>query len=278
MRVNVRLAGRICRSAALVWVCCVQPALAQQPAAAPDAGELAKQTQNPVANLVTVPFQFNFNNSGDLGQETFFNLNFQPVIPFKLNDDFNVIARTIIPINSAPGPNGTRYSGVGDIQAQLFVAPADAGDLVIGIGPMFSLPTATSTGFATGTFGAGVSAVVVKTTKSFVLGGLLSQIWPVADSGGEPKMDLFTFQPFVNYNFGGGWALSFSPIISANWDASPGNEWTVPLGGGITRTTVFNGRPMNLGIQYYRNLEYPDGAAGQQFRFTVALIYPERKP
>jgi hypothetical protein len=166
--------------------------------------------------------------------------------------------------------------GAGDIQAQLFVTPANAGDIVLGVGPVFSIPTATSTGLATGTFGAGLTAVVVKTTKSFVLGGLLSQIWPVADSGGEPKMDLLTIQPFINYNFGEGWALSFSPIISANWDASDGNEWTVPLGGGITRTTVFNGRPMNLGVQYYRNIKRPDGGPGQQFRFTVAFIYPQR--
>src|SRR5262245_44378364 len=88
-----------------------------------DTSELAKQTQNPVANLITIPFQFNFNGAGDLGQETFFNLNVQPVMPFKLTDDYNVIARTIIPINSAPGPNGTRYSGAGDIQAQLFITP-----------------------------------------------------------------------------------------------------------------------------------------------------------
>jgi hypothetical protein len=258
-----------------MWLGAATFASAQEPA--PDASALAKATQNPVANLVTVPFQFNFNNAGDLGQETFFNLNFQPVIPFKVTDDLNVIARTIIPINSAPAPDGTHYSGVGDIQAQLFITPSKPTAVVIGLGPVFSLPTATSTGFATGTFGAGVTAVVVKTTQSFVLGGLVSQIWPVADSGGEPKTNLLTIQPFINYNFGGGWALSFAPIITANWDATAGNEWTLPLGAGITRTTVFNGRPMNIGFQYYRNVERPDGGPGQQFRFTIALIYPEKQ-
>jgi hypothetical protein len=79
----------------------------------------------------------------------------------------------------------------------------------------------------------------------------------------------------VNYNFGGGWALSSSPVITANWDASAGNEWTVPIGAGITRTTVFNGRPMNIGVQYYYNVKRPDGGPGQQFRFVIALLYPE---
>ena len=239
-----------------------------------DVNDLAKKTQNPVGDLTSLPFQFNFNTGGDLEERTFFNLNFQPVIPFKLSDDWSVIARTIIPISSFPGPNGTRYSGIGDTQEQVFVTPARPGGIIWGVGQMFSLPTATATAFETGTWGLGASAVVLKMTGPWVLGALVSQVWPMADAGGDPETNLFTLQPFVNYNFGHGWALSYSPIMSANWDASDGNEWTVPIGGGLTRTTVFNRRPMNLGVQYYYNLKRPDGSAGQQLRFIVALLYP----
>jgi hypothetical protein len=263
--------------ASIGFLLACRPAFAQQPPPPPDASALAKETQNPVSSLITVPLQFNFNSGGDLGDGTLFNLNFQPVIPFKATSEINVIARTIVPINSAPGPDGSRFSGVGDIQMQLFLTPAAPGPLILGIGPMFSLPTATATPFQTGTFGAGFSAVVVKNQGPFVLGGLLSQVWPAGDSGGEPQANLFTLQPFVNYNFGGGWAASFAPIIAANWDASDGNEWTVPLGLGMTRTTVFDGRPMNIGFQYYYNVTRPDGAPAQQFRFTVAFLYPERR-
>jgi hypothetical protein len=263
--------------ASIGFLLACRPAFAQQPPPPPDASALAKETQNPVSSLITVPLQFNFNSGGDLGDGTLFNLNFQPVIPFKATSEINVIARTIVPINSAPGPDGSRFSGVGDIQMQLFLTPAAPGPLILGIGPMFSLPTATATPFQTGTFGAGFSAVVVKNQGPFVLGGLLSQVWPAGDSGGEPQANLFTLQPFVNYNFGGGWAASFAPIIAANWDASDGNEWTVPLGLGMTRTTVFDGRPMNIGFQYYYNVTRPDGAPAQQFRFTVAFLCPERR-
>src|SRR5262245_56621334 len=86
---------------------------------APDANELSQATQNPVADLTTVPLQFNFNSGGDLGDQALFNLNVQPVVPFKISSDWNLIARTIIPINSIPGPDQTRFSGVGDIQQQL---------------------------------------------------------------------------------------------------------------------------------------------------------------
>ena len=250
------------------------PARAQAPEPQHDVNELAKQTQNPVAALTSVPFQFNFGTGGDLEDRTYLNLNLQPVIPFKLTNSVNVIARTIVPINSFPGPDNTRFSGVGDIQLELFFTPSKSGGLTWGVGPLFSLPTATTTASETGSWAAGPAFVVVKNQGPFVLGGLLSQVWPLADAGGDPEMNMLTFQPFINYNLVNGWALAFAPIMTANWDATEGNEWTVPLGIGITRTTVFNRRPMNLGVQYYYNVERPDGAAGQQLRFMVSLLYP----
>jgi hypothetical protein len=81
----------------------------------------------------------------------------------------------------------------------------------------------------------------------------------------------------VNFNCGKGGALAFAPLLTANWDAEDGNQWTVPLGFGISRTTVFNRRPMTLGIQYYYNVERPDGAGASQLRFTISLLYPKGK-
>jgi hypothetical protein len=258
--------------AAAVLACGASAAFAQEPP--PDVNALAKETQNPVSSLISVPLQFNFNTGGDLEDRTFFNLNFQPVIPFELTPNWKMIARTIVPINSFPGPEGTRYSGVGDIQEQLFITPAKPGGIIWGVGPVLSFPTATAAPAETGTWAAGVGAVVVKSTGPFVLGGLISQFWPMSDAGDEPETNLLTMQPFVNYNFGRGWAMSFSPLLTANWDASDGNEWTVPLGVGLVRTTVFNRRPMNVGVQYYYNVERPDGSAAQQLRFIVVLLYP----
>jgi hypothetical protein len=247
-----------------------------QPDAPTDATALAKATQNPVASLISLPFQFNFNTGGDLEDETFFNLNFQPVMPVRVTSNVNVIARTIVPISSAPGPGGTRFSGVGDIQEQLFFTPARAGAFVWGIGPVFSLPTATAVPFTTGTWAGGVGGVLVHNAGPFVLGGLVTQFWPLSDAGDEVETDLLVIQPFINYNFGGGWALSFAPLITANWNAPDDEQWTVPLGLGLTKTTVFNGRPMNVGFQYYNNVDRPEGSAGQQIRIVVALLYPER--
>jgi hypothetical protein len=132
---------------------------------------LAKQSQNPVSDLISLPFQFNFNTGGDLGDRTFFNLNFQPVIPFKLTDDWNAISRTIVPINSIPGPDGQSFSGFGDIQEQFFITPAKAGNFIWGVGPALSMPTATAEPASTGTWALGPTAVILKMTGPWVLAG-----------------------------------------------------------------------------------------------------------
>jgi hypothetical protein len=156
----------------------------------------------------------------------------------------------------------------------MFITPSKPGALIWGAGAAFAFPTATTTALETGTWGAGPSLVLVKMTGPFVFGGLISQVWPLADAGGAPETNLLTLQPAVNVNFGHGWAVSFSPVISANWDAPDDNRWTVPIGLGLTRTVVFNHRPMNLGMAYYANVEHPQGGAGKQLRFTVTLIFP----
>jgi hypothetical protein len=253
----------------------LSPRLPAQEHAAVDAGALAKQTQNPVADLVAIPFQGNFNSGGDLEQKTFFNLNVQPAIPFSLSRSWNLISRTIVPLDSIPTPDGKRHTGVGDIQEQLLFTPAKPGRLIWGFGPVFSLPTATAAPVETGSWAIGPGLVLVKSTGPWVLGVLITQYWNFSDEGGDPKTNLLAVQPFVNLNFGKGWALAFVPLMTANWDADPGNQWTVPLGLGINRTTVFNRRPMTLGVQYYYNVARPDGSAGGQLRFLVSLLYPK---
>jgi hypothetical protein len=248
----------------------------EHPAAEPDTTELAKQTQNPVADLISIPFQFNFNNGGGLEDGTLMILNWQPVIPFKLNDDWNMIARTIVPVVSIPGPDDLHFSGIADIQEQIFISPSKASKLIWGVGPILSLPTATATPVQTGSWAAGPTFVALTMSGPWVLGGLINNVWTFSDSGSSTEVNQFFLQPFVNYNFGKGWAITTGPAITANWDAPSGQQWTVPLGFGISRTTVFAGRPISIAAQYYHNVEHPDNAAANQIRLQVALLYPKR--
>ena len=252
-------------------------AFAEPPVGEIDATELAKKTQNPVGDLVSLPFQFNFNSGGGYEDATFFNLNFQPVIPITISPKTKLIARTIVPFLDVPGPTPfTRTGGIGDIQEQLYFTPAEPGALIWGAGPVLSLPTATNDLVRTGAWALGPGVVAVKMTGPWVLGGLLNVIWTFADDGGDPETNMLTFQPFVNYNFGKGWALSSAPILTVNMDAPDGQEWTIPIGVGINCTTHFNGRPMSLGAQFYGNVAHPDGAAATQIRIVVSLLYPNR--
>jgi hypothetical protein len=244
------------------------------PDAEPNATDLAKATQNPVGDIVSVPFQFNFNNGGGLKDATLFNLNFQPVIPIRLSENWILISRTILPIDSFPGLDGTRYSGTGDIQEQTFFTPAKPGGIIWGIGPAFSFPTATASPAQTGTWAAGASLVLLEMTGPWVLGALVNQLSPLADANGEPRTNAFLLQWFVNYNFGKGWALTTTPSNTANWDAPRSERWTVPLGMGISRTFLLNRQPMSLSVQYYYNVERPAGTAGSLLRFSWTLIFP----
>jgi len=248
---------------------------AQQPPE-DEATKLAKATQNPVADLVSLPFQFNFNTGGGLDDQTLFVLNFQPVVPVKgLLRHANIIARTIVPYVSAP--TGTaRAGGLGDIQAQFFLTPVKSGKLIWGVGPVFSLPTATADPTRTGSWALGPTGVALLSHGPWLYGALVNNLFTFADEGGSPKVNSFLLQPFVNYNFAKGWALTTAPIITANWDASSGNEWTIPLGGGFSKTTVFNGRPISFAAQYYHNLEYPDGSGANQVRIQINLLYPSQ--
>lgn len=231
----------------------------------------------PVSSVTTVPWQFNFNSGGGLEESTSLLLNVQPVMPFKVSDRWNMVVRTIVPVLSAPGPETTRYTGIGDIQEQIYLTPSRGGKVIWGAGPVLSLPTATTAAAETGSWAAGPTFVAVTMPGPWVIGAVVNNVWTFADSGSTTKTNQFLLQPFVNFNFGKGWALSSVPVITANWDAESGQKWTVPVGAGISRTVVFQGRPMTLALHYYRNVVRPDSAGADQVRFMVVMIFPKKR-
>jgi hypothetical protein len=245
-------------------------------ASATDTTALAKEQQNPISSMTTIPWQFNFNSGGGLEDRTFFLLNVQPVMPFKVSSRWNMIVRTIVPVLSAPGPETSRFTGLGDIQEQIYLTPSRGGKVIWGAGPVLSMPTATTAAGETGSWAAGPTFVALTMPGPWVVGAVVNNVWTFSDSGSTTKVNQFLLQPFVNYNFGKGWAISTVPVITANWDAESGQQWTVPIGAGISRTTVFSGRPMTLAIHYYRNVVRPDNAAADQVRFMLVMLFPKR--
>ncbi len=196
--------------------------------------KLAKETQNPIANLISVPFQNNFNFGIGPNDATQWLLNIQPVLPISLNKDWNLITRTIVPIINQPSPAsgiGSAF-GLGDINPTLFLSPANSGKLIWGVGPTMTFPTATESLLGNGEWSAGPSLVVLTTPGHWVIGALANNQWSFAGWGNK-NVDALLVQPFINYNFPHGWYVTTSPIITANWEAASNQRWTLPIRGDV---------------------------------------------
>jgi hypothetical protein len=245
-------------------------------ASEPSAEELAKAVQNPVADLISVPLQNNFNFGVGPRDVTQWVLNVQPVIPIKLNEDWNLITRTILPIINQPSPaRGVPSAfGLGDINPTLFLSPAKSGKFIWGLGPTFTLPTATDSLLGAGKWSAGPAAVALVMHGPWVIGALANQQWSFAGWGDE-DVSAMLIQPFINYNLPHGWYLTTAPIITADWKADTDNRWTLPLGGGVGKIVKLGKLPLNLQLSAYDNVVKPDNGADWQLRFQVQFLFPK---
>jgi hypothetical protein len=239
--------------------------------------DLAKASQNPVAAMISVPFQNNTNfDVGPFGR-TQDVLNIQPVIPITLNPDWNLISRTIVPLIDQPKPReDSSLFGVGDINETLFLSPAHPGSVIWGVGPTVTAPSATNMILGTGKWLAGPSVVALVTPGHWVIGALVSNQWSFAGDGDRPSVNTGLIQPFINYNLPRGWYLTSSPIITVNWNAGSGQQWTVPVGGGIGRVFKVGGQAFNAQVAGYYNALHPDQAGNWQLRFQLSLLFPRR--
>jgi len=243
------------------------------------AEELAKLAQNPVGNLISVPFQNNTNLNFGPEKKTQNILNIQPVIPVSVNEDWNIITRTIVPVVSQPAlyPGDDRTNGLGDTVFTAFLSPAKPGSVIWGAGPVVQLPTNTDAQLGNRNWGMGLSGVVLHLEKGdpWVYGVLVNNIWSLSDSGTGGSYNNATIQPFLNYNLPGGLYLTSSPIITANWKAEDSQRWTVPLGGGVGKIFHIGKLPVNTQLSAYYNVVTPDDGANWQIRAQVQFMFPK---
>ena len=245
------------------------------------AEELAKLAQNPVGNLISLPFQNNSNlNYGPL-KKTQNILNIQPVIPIEVNSEWNIITRTIVPVVSQPPlfAGDSRVNGIGPTDFSAFLSPADPkGGLIWGAGPIVQIPTTSDSALGSYRWGFGPTFVMLHLDKEdpWVYGFLVNNVWSVGTGGGGAYNN-FLLQPFVNYNFPEhkGTYLTFAPIMTADWRADTSDKWTVPLGGGIGHIFHFGRLPVNAQITAYYNVVKPDFGPNWQIRTQVQLMFPK---
>jgi hypothetical protein len=224
-----------------------------------DEGDLAKASQNPVGNMISLPLQNN--TSFGIGPDDAVSnvLNIQPVYPMALGASWNVINRAIVPViyreEVVPG-TGSAF-GLGDTSYTGFISPSKPGKLIWGVGPSFLLPTATEDRWASDKWSVGAGVVLLAMPGNWVVGVLASNVWSVAGDSDATDVNYMTLQPIINYNLSNGWYLTSVPVITANWEADSNNVWTIPLGGGFGKITKWGRQPVDLSIQAFYNIEQP---------------------
>lgn len=241
--------------------------------------ELAKISQNPVGNMVSVPLQNNTNfNTGPLdGTQNV--LNIEPVIPININSDWNVITRTIVPVITQPGyvPGQDSSTGLGDIQFTSMLSPANSDNGIWGLGTIVQLPTNSNNRLGNDNWGLGFSAVKLHLEKGdpWVYGVLINNVWSLSSDQQGGRYSNGLIQPIMNYNFPDGTYLTSVPIITANWEASSGQRWTVPLGGGIGHIFHAGKLPVNAQLSAYYNVVKPDDGPDWQLRAQIQFLFPK---
>jgi len=244
--------------------------------------QLAEKLSNPVAALISAPFQFNYDSSIGPNRDGHKNyLNIQPVVPFQLNDDWNLISRTILPVvsQSDTSPGSGSQHGIGDITQSFFFSPRapTANGFIWAIGPVVLLPTASDALLGSKKWGAGPTGLLLKQSKGWTYGILVNQIWSFASVSGKysdrPPLSSIFVQPFVAYTTPTAWTYGANFESSYDWHA---HEATVPLNLSVSKLTRIGRQPISFagGVRYL--LESNDnGPHGWGYRFSVTLLFPK---
>lgn len=278
---------RPCRTPALAatLLLATLPALAQQtpPPAAPganagdaEASRLARQLSNPVASLVSVPFQSNWDFGVGPEEKQRYLLNFQPVMPFSLNDDWNLIARLIVPLISQPPlvPGGQTTFGLGDFVTSFFLSPSKPSAFIWGVGPALLVPTTSDPFLGTGRWGAGPTAVVLVQSGPLTYGALANHIWSYGGDSTRADVNQTFVQPFLSYGTGNGYTFTLQAEASGNWAAPGGERWTVPVHFIVSKVTRLGRRPVSFAVGPGFFVARPEGAPQWRLRVTVTLLFP----
>ncbi|WP_174047872.1 transporter [Agrobacterium tumefaciens] len=238
--------------------------------------DLAKKLSNPVASLISVPFQFNYDRGFGPNRGDRKTLDIQPVIPFALNEDWNLISRTIVPVtwqHDIAGSSGNQF-GLGDISQSFFISPTQptSGGIIWGAGPVFLLPTATDDLLGGGKFGLGPTAVVLKQEGPWTVGALGNHIWSVAGKGDKPDINATYLQPFISYRTSDAWTFTLNTESTYDWKA---DQWAVPINFQVAKLVKFGEQPVSLsaGARYWAAAP-ENGPHGWGARVGLSLLFP----
>lgn len=238
--------------------------------------ELAKKLNNPVASLISVPIQNNWDFGIGPADAMRFTANIQPVIPVSISEDWNVIVRTILPVIYAesPVPGGDSTWGLGDTTQSFFFSPKapTKHGWIWGAGPVFYWPTSTDDVLGPGKVGAGPTAVLLKQEHGWTYGILANHLWSFAGQGDTPDINATFLQPFVAFTTKTYTTFTLNTESTYNWDS---HDWTVPLNLMVAQLVKIGKMPVQfqIGGRYYA--ERPMNGPDWGVRFAVVFLFPK---
>jgi hypothetical protein len=241
-----------------------------------DAAELAKKLSNPVASLISVPLQYNYDKdfgANDQGSKSV--LNIQPVVPFTLNEKWNLILRTIVPLaNAHEVPPGSSDSGLGDVVQSFFFSPKQPVDgWILAAGPVLLYPTASAATLGGEKWGAGPTAVALRQRGPWTYGMLVNHIESFAGSRSRGGISATFAQPFVSYVTASRTTFGLNTESTYDWRSS---GWAVPVNASVSQLLKVQSQilQVSLGARYW--IESPgSGPEGFGFRATVTFLFPK---
>jgi hypothetical protein len=247
-------------------------------ARAQDNAELAKKLSNPVAALISVPFQLNYDQ--DIGPDDDghrYTLNIQPVVPISISENWNVISRTIVPVISQDDifPDAGSQSGLGNITQSLFFSPKKptAGGLIWGVGPAFLIPTASDDLLGPDKWGLGPTGVALKQQGPWTYGALANHIWSVAGDNDVADVNSTIIQPFLSYTTPTAWTYTLNSESTYDWEVK---QWSIPVNGMVSKVTKVGSQLLSIGggVRYYAH-STDTGPEGFGARLFVTLLFPK---
>jgi len=248
-------------------------AIAASPAETP--GDLAQQLSNPVAALISVPFQGNIDfGGGPEGEGVRYQLNLQPVVPFSVSPEWNLISRTILPfIRQDDWLGNGGQSGIGDTVQSFFLSPPDpsAGGWIWGVGPVFLLPTASDGQLGSEKWAAGPTAVVLRQVHGWTYGLLANHLVSFAGEGSRSDLNATFLQPFVTFTRASQTTFALNSESTYDWES---DQWTAPVNLSVAQLAVVDGTPVQFqaGVRYY--VDAPSNGPEWGLRLAVTLLFP----